>query len=48
MSWWDQLSDAELEARLIQRDVDPHFAKALAEERDDNADARRAINEALD
>lgn len=32
--WWDDLSDSELEARLLQRGMDPDFAEAYVRNRE--------------
>lgn len=33
--WWDELSDSELTARLVQRGVVPVIADEMVEQRDD-------------
>jgi hypothetical protein len=45
--WWDDLSDAELVARLVGRGWRPVEAGAVVSDRD-HPDARALITEALD
>ena len=48
MSGWHDLSDEELEARLVQRGVLPGFAKVMVEDRDCCFGCMREITEVLD
>lgn len=46
--WWRELSDGELRARLLQRDVQPDEADYLIDHRDDCRDCQQIITELID
>lgn len=47
MSAWDDLSDDELQARLVQRCVAPELAAYLVGQRDKSDQARQQISRRL-